>query len=621
MSRLSEHNVQLSYVYQCRSIPLVLWVCNRSCVMMNILLNVIRVPMSATIKTVMHQPLLLCLLALALTSCATTEQTAPPPKPLAPAVETPEEPKVYGQFSRDTLFDLLAAEIAGQRNRYDVALDNYLLQARRTRDAGVVERAMRVAEFLGAREPAEEMALLWTEVDAQNPEAFRAAALHLARAGEHERAMQAMQQVLTMQGETHFDFLALAAAQTDEPTRAAILESISQLLRNNPDNAQLVFAKALLLQQSGNDEAALAVLQEHPQAAQAPAALMLHARVLAERGQTQAAVDMLHQGLIEHPGDTRMRLLLARLLISIGDLDAASSQFSTLIEQNPGDTDLLLSLALVHLENDQFEETARLLEQLLETAPRNDTALHHLGIAYRELGRDDAALRTWLKVETGREFLGSRLQISQLLAEQGNFDQLEQIMLAERASNPDLALQLYLLEIEALAKQNPEIAMQRLDRALDTYEADPNLLYTRAMLAERMGDMAAMKRDLRRILRNEPNNAMVLNALGYTLADRDENLEEALSLIERAAALEPDDPAITDSLGWVHYRLGNLDLAETYLRKAYAQYPDQEVAAHLGEVLWVRGKQKEARQIWNEALKENPDAPLVRSTRQRLEVD
>lgn len=136
-----------------------------------------------------------------------------------------------------------------------------------------------------------------------------------------------------------------------------------------------------------------------------------------------------------------------------------------------------------------------------------------------------------------------------------------------------------------------------------------------------MGDNAAMERDLRRILQDEPDNAMVLNALGYTLADRNEKLNEALQLIERAAALEPDDPAIIDSLGWVHYRLGNLDQAETYLRQAYAQYPDHEVAAHLGEVLWVRGERKEARKIWNEALQENPESTLIRSTRQRLEAN
>lgn len=580
--------------------------------------------MRATTKAVFHRLPVPCLLALALalTGCATTQSpSAPPSIPTASAIEAVEAPIAYGQFSTDTLFDLMVAEIAGQRNRYDIALDNYLSQARKTRDAGVTERAMRVAEFLGAHQPALEMAMLWTEVDAKNPEAFRAAALHQARAGQHELAMQSMQQVLNMQGETHFDFLALAAAQTDDSTRTAMLESISQLLEKNPQNAQLVFSKALLLQQGGDDDAALAVLDQHPQAATAPPALMLRARVLAGGGHNQDAIDILQQGLVEHPGDTRMRLLLARLLVAKGDLQAAGSQFSTLIEQNPGDSDLLLSLALVHLENNQFAQAARHLEHLVEAEPENDTALYHLGIAYRELGRSEAALRAWLQVQAGREYLGSRLLISQLLAEQSAYEKLAQIMLAERASNPDLALQLYLIEIETLAEKAPDIARPRVDQALDTFKRDASLLYARAMLAEKAGDIAAMETDLRRILQDEPDNAMVLNALGYTLADRNEQLDEALKLIEQAAALEPNDPAITDSLGWVHYRLGNLDLAETYLRKAYLLYPDHEVAAHLGEVLWMRGKRKEARRIWDNALQDNPQSPIIRSTRQRLEAN
>jgi Flp pilus assembly protein TadD len=280
-----------------------------------------------------------------------------------------------------------------------------------------------------------------------------------------------------------------------------------------------------------------------------------------------------------------------------------------------------LSLALVHLENNQFAQAALDLEQLIEIEPENNTALYHLGIAYRELERNEAALRAWLQVQSGREYLGSRLQVSQLLAEQGKYEELGQTMLAERASNPDLALQLYLIEIETLADHAPEIARLRVEQALEAFKLDTNLLYARAMLAEDAGDIAAMEQDLRRILQSDPDNAMVSNALGYTLADRNEKLDEALQLIERAAALEPDDPAITDSLGWVHYRLGNLDLAETYLRKAYEVYPDDEVAAHLGEVLWVRGKHREARRIWDEALQNDPQSQLIRSTRQRLEAN
>jgi len=138
------------------------------------------------------------------------------------------------------------------------------------------------------------------------------------------------------------------------------------------------------------------------------------------------------------------------------------------------------------------------------------------------------------------------------------------------------------------------------------------------MLAEKRGNLDQLERDLRFIIEREPDNAMAINALGYTLADRTERHQEALELIEQAYRINPDDPAIMDSLGWVHFRLGNLQEAERHLRKAYAQFADHEVAAHLGEVLWVRGERREARTIWAQALQKEPDSAILRSTLKRL---
>ena len=155
-------------------------------------------------------------------------------------------------------------------------------------------------------------------------------------------------------------------------------------------------------------------------------------------------------------------------------------------------------------------------------------------------------------------------------------------------------------------------------KALEQFPGDTNLLYTRAMLAEKRGDLNGLERDLRDIIAREPDNATALNALGYTLADRTSRYEEAKALIEQAHQLNPEDAATLDSLGWVNYRLGNLDEAERHLRAALARFPDHEVAAHLGEVLWVQGKQREAREVWASALEAKPDSPILRATIKRL---
>jgi len=168
------------------------------------------------------------------------------------------------------------------------------------------------------------------------------------------------------------------------------------------------------------------------------------------------------------------------------------------------------------------------------------------------------------------------------------------------------------------------VEQQRLVEAMQIYDAalhnkyNSELLYSRAMLAEKMDRLDVLEADLRQILEREPDNANALNALGYTLADRTNRFEEAEQLIDRALELRPDDHFILDSKGWVLYRLGKLDEAIQYLRRALELIPDAEVAAHLGEVLWVKGDRKEAMQIWDTALKAAPDNPHLQDVIQRF---
>ena len=580
----------------------------------------------------MTAPFTSCILVLALgillTGCAATSSAPEPlPAPAAPTeplVAEPlasEPPKAQGQFSAETLYALLAAEIGGQRNRFDIALNNYLEQAVATRDAGIVERAMEIAEFLGAHQQALEMALLWGEGAPDNPDALRAAALQLARAGQHDDAMRIMQQVLQLQDDTHFDLLALAALQTDSDTRQGLLGTLLNLLQQHPDNPQLSFAAALLLQEDQRPEEALALLKKHTRHSQSSASVMLQSRLHAGLGQPDEAIAVLREGVAAFPEDHRLRLLLARMLVNAEDFPGAIEHFRELARQNPGDDEMQLALALIELESGDTDAAINDLQQLLNEDPDNTSAAFHLGAALEQAGRQDEAIAVWQSIRVGDEYLPSRLRISRLMIEQQQLDELSALLRDERNRNPQRAVELYLLEIEALMPTHPDRAMQQANHALSEFEQDTNLLYTRAILAERLGNPAGLEADLRSILQREPENAMALNALGYTLADRNDRLDEALVLIEQAHKLKPEDPAILDSLGWVHYRLGNLDLAEELLRRAFAAFPDAEVGAHLGEVLWQQGKQREARRVWEDAAEQSDDSTLIDATRERLEAN
>jgi len=276
-------------------------------------------------------------------------------------------------------------------------------------------------------------------------------------------------------------------------------------------------------------------------------------------------------------------------------------------------------MALVCMEAEAWREATVYLEELVERGSHVDAAHFNLGRAYQAMGRNAKALSALAQVGPGNEFLPAKLLQSQLLYSANRDEEASAVLADARQQQPDYAIQLYLIEIEALSEHNrTEQAWSLVEQALDEFPDDLNLLYTRAMLAEKRGDLGQLERDLRFIIEREPDNAMALNALGYTLADRTDRHQEALQLIEQAYQLNPDDPAILDSLGWVNFRLGNLSEAEALLRKALQRFPDHEVAAHLGEVLWTKGERSEARAVWSKALKLQPDSQILRETLKRL---
>lgn len=569
----------------------------------------------------MNRPLALLTAFAFLSGCQTFAPSEPdgtPPVQEADQIIQPE-PSEYGSFSQETLFALLTAELAGQRNRFDIALGNYVQQAQVTGDAGVAERAFRIAEYLGAEQPALESALIWARNAPDNIDAQRAAAVQLARDGRYDESMTYMEQVLQRQGDTHFDFLALSAAETDPDTRAGLLQGFDRLLAKNPDNSQLLFGKAILLQQDGRAEEALELLEDSAASSNEVSPILLRARLLQSLGRGDEALPLLQKGIRKNPDDKRLRLTYARQLVEQDRLDDAKGEFSKLVHENPNDDDLRFSLALVCLEAEAWEEAIVYLEELVERRSHVDAAHYNLGRAYEALNDSDSALQEYALVGPSNDYLPAQQRQTELLITQQRGEEASARLAQARDAQPDYAIQLYLIEAEGLSNSGQiEPAWKTISEGLEQYPNDLNLLYTRAMLAEKRDDLPQLETDLRYIIEREPEHAMALNALGYTLADRTTRYEEARELIAKAHQLNPDDPAILDSLGWVNYRLGNLDEAERLLRRALKKFPDHEVAAHLGEVLWAQGKQREARSVWREALSATPDSSILRDTLLRL---
>jgi len=230
----------------------------------------------------------------------------------------------------------------------------------------------------------------------------------------------------------------------------------------------------------------------------------------------------------------------------------------------------------------------------------------------------------WLEqVEPGDAYINVQIRRAQLLAKRGDINGARKILEQAQAEAGNDRDQQQLIQGEAQilrdAERNQEAATV-LEDGIKRFPDNIDLLYDYAMVADKINNYETMETALRKIIDVAPNSPHAYNALGYSLADRNVRLPEALSLIQKALKLAPEDPFITDSLGWAQFRLSNLDEAEKQLRHAYALRPDPEIGVHLGEVLWVSGKQAEAKQLWRDAQQKDPQNDVLKNTLSRLNV-
>lgn len=520
-------------------------------------------------------------------------------------------------FAAETLYDLLAAEIGGQRQRYDVALGNYLKQAHQTRDAGVAQRAYQIAVYVGARQAALDAALLWLELQPESPDALRSSTLELVYAGRLERAFIQMERQLQAGERPAFDMLASSVGRQQAQDFA---RRFAELAKQYPEVRELTLGQAILMHQAGDYASALALADGLlGQDRDFIPAVMVKGRALDKQGRYAEAAELLSEAVRSHPDQHRLRLLFGRVLLHAGQLDEARQQFEYLVRQEPDDSGILLSLALITMENNLAQEAQQYFQRLLALGEREDTAHYYLGRLHEQQQQYQLAKDHYRSVGPGKQFMAAQVALARMMAGQKQLDEALVIVKEAREQNPAWQEPLFLLEAELLINADqPEKALQVYEQALKGLPESINLLYGRAMAYEKLDDLEGLERDLRAILALDAQNTAALNALGFTLADRTLRYEEAQTLIMQAYKLNSDDPAILDSMGWVQFRMGNFEQAEKYLQMAYARLPDDEIAAHLGEVLWMKGERAAARSLWAEALQVSPDSQILQETMDRL---
>ena len=543
---------------------------------------------------------------------AAAVQTAPDKaKATAVAPEQPERPapaRPNIALSEDVLFRVLVAELAGQRGRVNIAVDHYLALARETRDPLVIERATRIAVYARDDEAAAAAAGLWAEVDPHNADAHQVLTVMSLRRGDIDRALSYLEVILgAPAGEFEQKLWMIANFLAREEDRPAVMRLMERLLEDHMQDTGALYAFAHLSARMGDLSRAegllLRVLAEKP--ANEPAA-MSYISLLHRKGQTGKALRFLEQTLEDQAVGFDLRMAYARLLTDAKRFEDARREFERLATEDPRHVDVLYALGLIHLQAGRLDEAEPYFLRLGRLKMRVFDSNYYLARIAEEKGELDKASDLYQGVHGGEGYFDARIRLSLILAKQGNVEKALAHIRSIESAKGDERLLLIQAEAEILTERRRYAeAMAVYDRALAA-ETDHDLLYARAMLAEKIGRLDILEADLKVILAEDRDNATVLNALGYTLADRTDRYEEAYDYIKRAHELSPDDFYILDSMGWVLYRLGRLDEAVKYLRQALALQNDPEIAAHLGEVLWVMGDKKTAREVWETALKATP---------------
>lgn len=560
---------------------------------------------------------------LLLTACAGMPQTSSQSPELLEQQRVQVNPlSTHRDAVADASYNLMVAEIALNKGNTEVAVKHYLDVALTQDNPEIAERAVRVAVYGQDLEAAIIAAQRWIELDPGRVEARQVIAAIYVRQDKIQEAFSYLDDLIqTSDLEDAQLFPPLLGILAREKNANTVLAVSLLIAQKNPDRAYAQYLHGMLSAQNGHAEAALEYLDRSIALQEIEGVHATRAKILLGLGRSDEAVLSLSKTVENSPDDQALRLTYARLLVDIKDYEMARIQFEKLHMASPDDAELHYTLGLLSLESQRLDDAEKYMKKLVDLNQREGEAQYYLGRIFENRKQYDAAIEWYEKVHVGDYKFDAQLRIADMLGLSGRTDEAVQHLDAIlKGSQSDGSLvRTYIAKGELLrAAHRYEEAMAVFNTALEIVPGNSDLLYSRALVAERLGRIDMLEADIKLILKTEPNNAHALNALGFTLADQTDRYDEAYAYIKRAIEINPDDAAIIDSWGWIHYRLGDYDKAIELLRKALSRFDDAEIASHLGEVLWVSGKQDEARSIWQKALKKSPDAPALHSVMQRF---
>ena len=528
-------------------------------------------------------------------------------------------PKV--ELTEQLLFKMMLAEVAVQRGQPHVAVPTYLELARETRDPRIAQRATEVAWNARLVSAALEAAGIWLQADPDSLPARQIIAALLVNQPQLAEALPHLEKWLVANrdnvGQGFLQLNSLLARHQDKP---GVLKLMQALAKPYPDVPEARLAVAQAARNAGEEKLSLdearAALKLKPDW---ELAVLFVAQVL-QRHSNDEAMRYLGEYLKTYPKARDVRLNYARLLVNAKNYAEARKQFEALVGEYPQNADVGMAVALLAMQANDYDAAETQLQRVLELNYKDpDMARFYLGQVNEERKRFDEALKWYSSVSQGEQYINAQARYAGILAKQGRLPEARKHLQEAGAQDNQQRVQLTQAEAQLLREANAyQEAFELLGQALEKLPNYPDLLYDHAMAAEKVNRFDVLEGNLRKLIQIRPDHAHAYNALGYTLADRGQRIEEAHGLIETALKLAPEDPFIMDSMGWVLYRMGRNQEGLDYLQRAFTLRPDAEIAAHLGELLWVVGQRDQAKKVWADALKDHPKNEVLQTTVKRF---
>ena len=586
-------------------------------------------------------PWVVCVALVGLAPAAWSEEASP-------SDSKPVEEPTHSALNAPLFYEILLGEMEAQNGQAGNGFSLLLDAARRSNDPRLFARALSIALEAHSGESALQAATQWQAAEPKSREAnFKLLQVLLALNRVPETKAPLEREIALTPAAFKIGVLAnipsLYANVSNKKEAAELVEKVLKPLTTETTLSMSAWLSIARMQALANEpDKALKSIQAAAKSAPDNDLPVLLALDLMQPKAPE--MEQWAQAQTQLRGKAFLHLAYARALAEAQRLTPAELQAQAAVKKDPQLADAWLLLGVLQTQENAAlqaeqslttylslvkektkEKTEDKTEDKAETADALERGRTQAYLALAQLAEKRQDFKTaekWMaEIKRPHDLLAVQSRRASLMAAQGQLEAGLALLQAVPDNSPDDARGKLIAQVQLLRDHHQTArAMDLLAKASTLNPDDADLLYEQAMLAEKLGLFDKMESLLRDVMAKQPNNPSAFNALGYSLADRGIRLAEARDLIQKALANAPNDPFITDSLGWLEFKAGRLALAAQLLKQAFKDKEDPEIAAHLGEVLWQQGEQAQAKTVWQRGMTLSPKNEALQNTLSRLGV-